>query len=64
MNSRELNWNSWENRSAESLGYELTESQLVELNNGDIKLFMRNKSGKVMMSTSKDGGYTWIDTQK
>ncbi|MGC6360429.1 sialidase family protein [Bisgaard Taxon 45] len=62
MNSRELNWNSWENRTAESLGYELTESQLVELNNGDIKLFMRNKSGNVMLSTSKDGGYTWVRT--
>ncbi|MBM2608858.1 exo-alpha-sialidase [Pasteurella multocida] len=45
-------------------GHELTESQLVELDNGDLKLFMRNTSGRVMMSTSKDGGYTWTETQK
>lgn len=38
---------------------ELTESQLVQLNNGDIKLFSRNRSGRVHISTSKDGGYTW-----
>ncbi len=53
-----------ETLSRSNAGYELTESQLVELDNGDLKLFMRNTSGRVMMSTSKDGGYTWIDTQK
>ncbi|MGC6406889.1 exo-alpha-sialidase [Bisgaard Taxon 45] len=56
QNSRNLKTNS--------MGHELTESQLVELDNGDLKLFMRNTSGKVMMSTSKDGGYTWVNTQK
>lgn len=38
---------------------QITESQLIELDNGDIKLFSRNLSGKVNISTSKDGGYTW-----
>ncbi|MDP9499608.1 exo-alpha-sialidase [Bisgaard Taxon 45] len=56
QNSRNLKTNS--------MGHELTESQLVELENGDLKLFMRNTSGKVMMSTSKDGGYTWVDTKQ
>ncbi|HDR1337300.1 TPA: exo-alpha-sialidase, partial [Pasteurella multocida] len=53
-----------ETLSRSNTGYELTESQLVELDNGDLKLFMRNTSGRVMMSTSKDGGYTWTDTHK
>ena len=59
------------NATSETLSYtyngdgkEITESQLVELDNGDIKLFMRNNSGRVIMSTSKDGGYSWVDTQK
>lgn len=40
-------------------GGELTESQLVELDNGQIKLFSRNHSGHVAISTSSNGGYTW-----
>lgn len=36
-----------------------TEAVAVQLNSGDIKLFMRNLSGKVQMATSKDGGETW-----
>ncbi|MGC6248941.1 exo-alpha-sialidase [Bisgaard Taxon 45] len=40
-------------------GQELTESQLVELNNGQIKLFMRNTSNQVKVATSETGGYTW-----
>ncbi|WP_439257868.1 exo-alpha-sialidase [Lonepinella sp. BR2271] len=41
---------------------ELTESQVIQLNNGDIKMFSRNTSGHVKISTSKDGGYTWDST--
>ncbi|WP_439294133.1 exo-alpha-sialidase [Lonepinella sp. BR2882] len=41
---------------------ELTESQVIQLNNGDLKLFSRNHSGKVKISTSHDGGYTWNST--
>lgn len=46
-----------------------TESQAVQLNNGDIKLFMRNTyddvyAGKVYMATSKDGGETWSKVEK
>lgn len=55
---------SYDSRTSPSDTKRLTESQLVELDNGDLKLFMRNQSGKVMMSTSKDGGYTWVDTKK
>ncbi|KAE9525517.1 exo-alpha-sialidase [Testudinibacter aquarius] len=43
---------------------ELTESQVVELDNGDLKLFMRNMSGKVRVATSKDGGYTWLPMEQ
>ncbi|TNH00172.1 hypothetical protein FHQ28_08535, partial [Pasteurellaceae bacterium USgator11] len=41
---------------------QLTESQVVELDNGDLKLFSRNLSGRVQISTSKDSGYTWQKT--
>lgn len=43
---------------------ELTESQIVELNNGHLVQFMRNtggSSGKVAVSVSADGGETWGD---
>ena len=40
-------------------GAMLTESQVIQLNNGDVKLFMRNYSGKTKVATSKDGGKTW-----
>lgn len=42
---------------------QLTESQVIELDNGEIKLFSRNLSGKVVISTSKDGGYTWTNNK-
>lgn len=38
---------------------ELTESQLIELDNGVLKMFSRNLAGKVRISTSYDGGYHW-----
>ncbi|MDO5054940.1 MAG: exo-alpha-sialidase [Pasteurella oralis] len=63
-NRPELYGQNSETLSRNSAGHELTESQLVELDNGDLKLFMRNTSGKVIMSTSKDGGYTWVNTEK
>ncbi len=40
--------------------FELTESQLIELNNGVLKMFSRNQTGNVRISTSQDGGYTWL----
>lgn len=44
-------------------GLETTESQVIELDNGDLKMFSRNKlSTKVIISTSKDKGYTWQKT--
>ena len=36
-----------------------TESSVVQLNNGDIKLFMRGLTGDLQVATSKDGGVTW-----
>lgn len=42
---------------------EITESQLIELDNGDLKMFSRNRmSNRVLISTSRDGGYTWINS--
>lgn len=37
----------------------VTESQVVELNDGSLRLFMRNNAGTVKMSRSTDGGATW-----
>ncbi|MGI6164654.1 MAG: exo-alpha-sialidase [Limnochordia bacterium] len=49
--------------SAETLSNslaQLTEAQVVELANGDLKMFMRNTSvPRVAVATSKDGGHTW-----
>ncbi|HHA9886696.1 TPA: SIALI-17 repeat-containing surface protein [Streptococcus pneumoniae] len=36
-----------------------TESTVVQLNNGDVKLFMRGLTGDLQVATSKDGGVTW-----
>ena len=36
-----------------------TESSVVQLNNGDLKLFMRGLTGDLQVATSKDGGATW-----
>ena len=36
-----------------------TESSVVQLNNGDLKLFMRGLTGDLQVATSKDGGVTW-----
>ncbi|MYL46491.1 exo-alpha-sialidase [Virgibacillus halodenitrificans] len=39
--------------------YEVTESQVVEMPDGQLKLFMRNHSGYAQIATSFDGGETW-----
>lgn len=38
-----------------------TEACAVELSNGMIKMFMRNKSGLLAVATSTDGGESWFD---
>src|SRR5690625_2300768 len=40
-------------------GNEITESQAVEMPDGQLKLFMRNLSGFAQIATSFDGGETW-----
>ncbi|MGE7835646.1 sialidase domain-containing protein [Viridibacillus arvi] len=39
--------------------HEITESQVVEMPNGQLKLFMRNYSGYAQIATSFDGGESW-----
>lgn len=39
--------------------YEITESQVVEMPDGQLKIFMRNHSGHAQIATSFDGGETW-----
>ena len=36
-----------------------TESSVVQLNNGQLKLFMRGLTGDLQVATSNDGGQTW-----
>ena len=36
-----------------------TEASVVQLNNGDLKLFMRGLTGDLQVATSYDGGATW-----
>lgn len=40
-------------------GLQLTESQVIEMPNGQLKLFMRNTGSYVRIATSFDGGATW-----
>ncbi|WP_096437206.1 sialidase family protein [Alteribacter populi] len=39
--------------------HEITEAQVVEMPNGQLKMFMRNYSGYAQIATSFDGGETW-----
>ncbi|KXU16060.1 Sialidase [Streptococcus oralis] len=41
-----------------------TESTVVQLNNGLVKLFMRGLKGDLQVATSRDGGVTWEKTIK
>ncbi|MFJ7933389.1 sialidase domain-containing protein [Sporosarcina sp. NPDC096371] len=41
------------------VGNELTEAQVVEMPDGQLKMFMRNYSGFAQIATSFDGGETW-----
>ena len=36
-----------------------TESSVIQLNNGQLKLFMRGLTGDLQVATSNDGGITW-----
>ena len=40
-------------------GVQNTEATVLQLNNGDVKLFMRGLTGDLQVATSKDGGVTW-----
>lgn len=42
---------------------DLTESQVIEMPNGDLHVYMRNHSGqqRTAIATSKDGGEAWTD---
>lgn len=42
-----------------SSSHEITESQVVEMPDGQLKLFMRNYSGYAQIATSFDGGQSW-----
>ncbi|WP_059104496.1 sialidase family protein [Shouchella shacheensis] len=42
--------------------HEITEAQVVEMPDGQLKMFMRNYSGYAQIATSFDGGETW-DTE-
>ena len=45
-------------------GAQNTESTVLQLNNGDVKLFMRGLTGELQVATSKDDGVTWEKTIK
>lgn len=49
------------NAQTTTSGEQLTESQVVEMPNGQLKLFMRNSGNRVRIATSFDGGATWDD---
>src|SRR5699024_1381024 len=57
---REMELNAKTNDVEDS---DLTESQIVEMPNGDLHAYIRNHSGRqrTMVATSKDGGVSWQD---
>lgn len=46
------------------LEFNTSESQLIELNNGHVMIFVRNTSGKVLYAISKDLGETFSDLRQ
>lgn len=46
-------------QTLDNINYEITESQLVEMPDGSLKYFMRNRGGYAAIATSFDGGETW-----
>ena len=56
---RDLGNGSFGNSQTMTDGLELTECQVVEMTNGQLKLFMRNTGSYVRIATSFDGGATW-----
>lgn len=49
------------NAQTQTSGNQLTECQVVEMPNGQLKMFMRNTGNYVRIATSFDGGATWDD---
>lgn len=47
------------NAQTQTSGNQLTECQVVEMPNGQLKMFMRNTGNYVRIATSFDGGATW-----
>lgn len=47
------------NAQTQTSGEQLTECQVVEMPNGQLKMFMRNTGSYVRIATSFDGGATW-----
>ena len=47
------------NAQTQTSGEQLTECQVVEMPNGQLKMFMRNTGDFVKIATSFDGGQTW-----
>ena len=56
---RDLGNGKFGNSETMTDGLELTECQVVEMPNGQLKLFMRNTGSYVRIATSFDGGETW-----
>lgn len=56
---RDLGNGSFSDSETMTDGLELTECQVVEMPNGQLKLFMRNTGSYVRIATSFDGGATW-----
>lgn len=57
-NGTTIHTDSFSNSAAQN-----TEATVVQLDNGQLKLFMRNLNGRVQVTTSTDGGQTWGDVE-
>lgn len=57
--NRNFNGQVLHSKTLNNSGALVTESQVIQLNNGTLKQFARNVSGKVLVGTSYDNGETW-----
>lgn len=62
---RQFNGETLDAESLHADGTDLTESQLIELSNGELRIYMRNHAGRqrTAVALSRDGGQTWSEPE-
>jgi len=59
---RQVDGKTLDSSTMDDYWHQNTEASAVQLDNGQVKLFMRGLSGDLQVATSHDGGHTWDKT--